>query len=95
MTGRSANLRGLTLRNLVPYKANAGAARRVYSTAHPAGGDVEPGSYPCAPFLPTTLRSGAGTFFSAEPTITSHMAVFMVLAHGQVDFDPHPVAPIS
>lgn len=58
-----ANKKGLTLRKLVPYSTGAGAVRRVYSTAHPAGGDVEPGSYPCAPFLPTTLRSDAGTYF--------------------------------
>ena len=69
----------------MPYRANAGVARRVYSTAHPAGGDVEPGSYPCAPFLPTALRSGAGTYFGgAESPLSANGPHQMDLARRRV-----------
>ena len=67
----------------MPYRAIAGVARRVYSTAHPAGGDVEPGSYPCAPFLPTALRSGAGTC-PAGITAARQWAACSDLAHRHV-----------
>ncbi len=81
-TGQLVNERGLTLLNLVPYRANAGVARRAYSTAHPAGGDVEPGSYPCAPFLPTALRNGAGTYLpyqnSSQPARGPHVPTGLI-----------------
>ena len=83
--GPLANKMGLTVWNLLPYRACAGAASRVYSTAHPAGGEVKLGSYPCAPFLPTTLLSGAGTYFADAAAFPACRQAFTLrLAHGHV-----------